>query len=87
MPSGPINDIAQALDHPQVRHRGLRIELPHPQAGRVPLVASPIKFSATPVQYRRPPPLLGEHTREILTGRLKRSESDIAALHQKGIIG
>ena len=87
VPSGPINDIAQALDHPQVRHRGLRIELPHPQAGRVPLVASPIKFSATPVQYRRPPPLLGEHTREILTGRLKRSESDIAALHQKGIIG
>ncbi|NMG32612.1 CaiB/BaiF CoA transferase family protein [Aromatoleum evansii] len=86
VPSGPINDIAQALEHPQVRHRGMRIDLPHPQAGSVPLVASPFKLSATPVRYRRPPPLLGEHTREILTQRLGRHTAEIEALYERGVI-
>ncbi|MBD5803196.1 CaiB/BaiF CoA-transferase family protein [Aromatoleum evansii] len=86
VPSGPINDIAQALDHPQVRHRGMRIELPHPQAGTVPLVASPFKLSTTPVRYDRPPPLLGEHTREILANRLGRTSAEIEALHARGVI-
>ncbi len=66
VPSGPINDIAQALADPQVGARGLRIDLPHALAGQVPLVANPIKLSATPPTYQLPPPMLGEHTVEVL---------------------
>ncbi len=66
VPCGPINDIAQALADPQVAARGLRVDLPHVLAGTVPLVANPIKLSATPPGYERAPPLLGEHTAEIL---------------------
>jgi crotonobetainyl-CoA:carnitine CoA-transferase CaiB-like acyl-CoA transferase len=66
VPCGPINDLDDVFADPQVAQRGMTVEMPHPQAGRVRLVASPMKFSATPVQYRRPPPLLGEHTIEVL---------------------
>lgn len=86
VPSGPINNIAEALEHPQVRHRGMRIDLPHPLAGTVPLVASPFKFSATPVRYQRPPPLLGEHTNEILGELLGRTPAEIKELQERGVI-
>ena len=66
VPCGPINRIDQVFEDPQVRARGIRIELPHPAAGVVPLVANPIRFSATPVEYRRAPPMLGEHSQEVL---------------------
>jgi formyl-CoA transferase len=66
VPCGPINNIAQALADPQAAARGLRIDLPHPLAGHVPLVANPIKYSATPPSYDRAPPTLGEHTDEVL---------------------
>lgn len=66
VPCGPINNIAQVFDHPQVRHRGLQFELPHPLAGKTPLVANPIKFSGTPMQYENPPPTLGQHTQQVL---------------------
>jgi crotonobetainyl-CoA:carnitine CoA-transferase CaiB-like acyl-CoA transferase len=66
VPCGPINRIDEVFADPQVRSRGLRIELPHPTAGRVPLVANPIRMTGSPVAYRRPPPLLGEHTAEVL---------------------
>jgi crotonobetainyl-CoA:carnitine CoA-transferase CaiB-like acyl-CoA transferase len=66
VPCGPINNIAQALADPQVGARALRIDLPHPLAGVVPLVANPIKLSATPPVYERPPPTLGQHTTEVL---------------------
>ena len=66
VPSGPINDLADVFKDPQVQAREMTVRLPHPLAGQVDLVASPMKFSATPVQYRRPPPLLGEHTAEVL---------------------
>ena len=66
VPCGPINDLAEVFADPQVQARGMTVEMPHPLADRVRLVASPMKFSATPVQYRRPPPLLGEHTDEVL---------------------
>jgi crotonobetainyl-CoA:carnitine CoA-transferase CaiB-like acyl-CoA transferase len=59
---GPINDLAQMFADPQVKARGLAIELPHALAGMVPQVASPIRLSETPVEYRYAPPLLGEHT-------------------------
>ncbi len=66
VPCGPINDLAEVFADPQVQARDMTVELAHPLAGQVRLVASPMKFSSTPVQYRRPPPLLGEHSDDIL---------------------
>ncbi len=66
IPCGPINDVAQVFAEPQVRHRQLQLTLPHPSAGTVPGVRNPIRYSRTPIEYLRAPPLLGEHTLEIL---------------------
>ena len=66
VPCGPINHIDQVFADPQVIARGLQITLPHTLAGSVPLVANPIRLSGSPVAYQRPPPLLGEHTAEVL---------------------
>jgi crotonobetainyl-CoA:carnitine CoA-transferase CaiB-like acyl-CoA transferase len=68
VPCSPVNDIAEVFADPQVIHRGMRVSMPHPSAGsgRVDLLANPIRFSETPVEYRLHPPLLGEHTEEIL---------------------
>jgi crotonobetainyl-CoA:carnitine CoA-transferase CaiB-like acyl-CoA transferase len=80
VPAGPINTLDQVYDDPQVRAREMRRELPHPSAGTAPIAASPLKFSATPVQYHRPPPTLGQHTEQILRDRLGLSDDAIAAL-------
>ena len=66
VPNGPINNIKQVFEEPQAVARGLCFELPHPTADSVPLVASPMRFSATPVEQKVPPPTLGQHTDEIL---------------------
>ena len=66
VPCGPINDLADVFADPQVRERGMTVSLPHPHNDALELVASPMKLSATPVQLRRPPPLLGQHTDEVL---------------------
>ena len=66
VPCGPINDLAQVFADPQVRHRGLQVRAPHAKAGEVPMVANPIRFSATPIRHDRAPPLLGEHTESVL---------------------
>ncbi len=79
VPCGPINDLADVFADPQVLARDMTVEMPHPLSGSVRLVASPMKFSATPVQYRRPPPLLGEHTAQILS-EFGLQETEIAAL-------
>jgi crotonobetainyl-CoA:carnitine CoA-transferase CaiB-like acyl-CoA transferase len=60
--------------------------MPHPLAGEVPLVASPIRMSETPVEYRRPPPLLGQHTREVLVQRLGLDKKQLDALAAAGVI-
>jgi len=86
VPCGPINSIAQALADPQIVSRGLRVDLPHPLAGRVPLVGNPIKMSATPPAYDRHPPLLGEHTEEVLRELVGCSEIEIRALREAGTI-
>ena len=85
VPCGPINDLAEAFADPQVRERAMTVQMPHPQAGSVHLVASPMKFSATPVQYRMPPPLLGEHTAQVL-GEFGIDAAAIAALREAGAI-
>ncbi|MGQ0834515.1 MAG: CaiB/BaiF CoA transferase family protein [Gammaproteobacteria bacterium] len=87
VPCGPINDIGQAFAEPQVRHRGLRIDLAHPLAGTVPLVANPINLSRTPLEYRLPPPLLGQHTDEVLSERLGYTADRIAKLRTVRAIG
>jgi len=86
VPNGPINNVAQVFEEPQVRARGVRVELDHPVAGKLPTVASPMRFSGTPVEHRLAPPLLGQHTEEILRERLGRSAAQIAALRAEGVI-
>jgi crotonobetainyl-CoA:carnitine CoA-transferase CaiB-like acyl-CoA transferase len=86
VPCGPINDLAQVFDDPQVRHRGMRVEAPHPIAGTVPMVGSPIRLSATPVSHEAPPPTLGQHTREVLVDVLGMDDAEVVALRQKGVI-
>ncbi|HEY6005291.1 MAG TPA: CaiB/BaiF CoA-transferase family protein [Anaeromyxobacter sp.] len=86
VPCGPINDLAQVFEDPQVRARGLRVEVAHPLAGAVPLVASPMRLSETPVRHGTPP-LLGEHTREVLADVLGMTEAEIEALRRGGVIG
>jgi crotonobetainyl-CoA:carnitine CoA-transferase CaiB-like acyl-CoA transferase len=86
VPCGPINDIAQVFADPQVQSRGLKVELPHSLGGTVPQVASPIRLSATPVEYRSAPPLLGEHTLEVLTKVLGLSDAEVKALREAGVL-
>lgn len=71
VPCGPINRIDEVFADPQVVARGLRVELPHPVAGMVPGVANPVRLSATPVVYRSAPPVLGQHTDEVLAEWLR----------------
>ncbi len=85
VPSGPINDLADVFADPQVQAREMTVRVPHPLAGQVDLVASPMKFSATPVQYRRAPPLLGEHTAEVLR-EFGIDGAELAALRQAGAV-
>lgn len=80
VPCGPVNDLAQVFADPQVQARGLELELPHGLAGSTPSVASPLRLSRTPVEYRRAPPQLGEHTEEVLSQWLRTSTEDIARL-------
>ncbi|KCB47746.1 CoA-transferase family III protein [Bordetella hinzii 1277] len=82
VPAGPINTLDQVYEDPQVLARGMKRELPHALAGSVPIAASPLKLSDTPVEYRRPAPMLGEHTRQILSERLGLSDEEIQALAQ-----
>jgi crotonobetainyl-CoA:carnitine CoA-transferase CaiB-like acyl-CoA transferase len=86
VPCGPINDLQQVFADPQVQARGLRVELPHPLAGSVPQVASPIRLSATPVQYRNAPPLLGEHTEQVLQRWLGLGLEQIDHLRRAGVL-
>ena len=86
VPNGPINNLKQVFEEPQVVARGVKIEMQHPTAGKVPLVASPMRFSATPVEYKLPPPTLGQHTEEILRDVLKCDAAEIARLRAEKIV-
>jgi glutaryl-CoA transferase len=80
VPCGPINRLDQVFADPQVRHRGMRFEMPHPLSGTVPQVGNPLHFSATPVAYTQAPPLLGEHTATVLAARLGLSAAALSEL-------
>lgn len=86
VPCGPINDIGQVFDDPHVKHRGMKIDLPHPLSGSVPSVASPMRFSDTKVQYPQAPPLLGQDTFDMLTKLAGLSPSELEALERDGVI-
>jgi formyl-CoA transferase len=86
VPNGPINNIDQVFEEPQVAARGMKIELDHPLAGKVPLVASPMRFSGTPLEFKSPPPTLGQHTDEVLRGMLGMSAAEIAQLRADGVV-
>jgi crotonobetainyl-CoA:carnitine CoA-transferase CaiB-like acyl-CoA transferase len=86
VPNGPINNIAQVFADPQVKARGVRIELEHASGATLPLVASPMRFSETKIDYRLAPPTLGQHTEEVLGGLLGKSAAEIARLRSAGVI-
>ena len=86
VPCGPINTLDEVFRDPQVVARGLRVEMPHPTAGTAPQVASPIRLSETPVEYRNAPPLLGEHTDDVLTSVLGLGNPAITDLRSRGVI-
>lgn len=85
VPCGAINDLAEVFADPQVQARGMTVPMPHPLADTLRVVASPMKLSGTPVQYRRAPPLLGEHTDEVLA-ELGWSDAERAELRRQDVL-
>jgi formyl-CoA transferase len=86
IPCGPVNDMASLFADPQVLHREMVAELPHPTIGSLRLTGVPIKYEATPGQVRLPPPLLGEHSEEILDSVLGYPPDRIAELREAGVV-
>jgi crotonobetainyl-CoA:carnitine CoA-transferase CaiB-like acyl-CoA transferase len=86
VPNGPINTIEQAFAEPQAVARGAKVDIAHPLAGHVSLAASPMRFSETPITYDVPPPLLGQHTDDVLRGLLGLADERIAQLRSDGIV-
>jgi formyl-CoA transferase len=86
VPCAPIQTIDQVFNAPQVRHREMLVEVDHPTAGSVRMAGIPVKFSATPASVRLPPPLLGQHTEQILATWLGMGADEIARLKEKGIL-
>jgi crotonobetainyl-CoA:carnitine CoA-transferase CaiB-like acyl-CoA transferase len=86
VPCGPINDVGEVFANEQVKARAMAVELPHPAAGKVTLVRSPMKMSATPATSTMAPPLLGQHTEEVLREVLGKSGDEVAALRERGVV-
>jgi crotonobetainyl-CoA:carnitine CoA-transferase CaiB-like acyl-CoA transferase len=87
VPCGPVNTIDQAFAHPQVQARDMEIKMTHPATGdEVSLIGNPIKYSETTADYRRPPPMLGQHTRGVLEELLGLGAAEVAALREKGVV-
>lgn len=85
IPCGPINNMKQLFDDPQVKEREMVVNVDHPTAGSIPLVGSPLKLSRTPVEIKRHPPLAGEHSKDILI-ELGYTEEEIVELLNKRVI-
>ena len=86
VPCGPINNMQEVFEDPQVRHRKLRVDMPHSLGGTASMVASPLRLSKTPVEYRLAPPSLGQHNEEVLKGLLGKSQAEIDKLKTGGIL-
>ena len=86
---GPINTLKQVFADPHVQARGVVVEMPHaslPQGGTVKVIANPVRLSETPADYRLPPPVLGQHTDEVLKQALGLDDGRLAELRGKGVI-
>ena len=86
VPCGPIQNIAEVFDDPQVLARNMVVTLQHPESGAVATVANPIKFSSTALEYSKAPPRLGEDTDTVLAQVLGLSDADISALKERGVV-
>ncbi len=86
VPFGPINTIDQVFDDPQVKARGLRVDLDHPLAGTTPTVRNPIRYSDTELEFKDAPPLLGQHTESVLQNVLDLDAGEIERLRGGGVI-
>jgi formyl-CoA transferase len=86
VPCGPINRLDEVFANPQVKARGMEVVLPHPSGGEVHVPASPMKLSATPPRYDAPPPMLGQHTGEVLAQLLGMDEAEVKALRDRGVV-
>ena len=87
IPCGPVNNMQRLFTDPQVKHRGMIAEVPHPTIGTLRLAGIPIKYSETPGAIRRHPPLLGEHTNAVLAEALGISGDRVESLKARGVIG
>jgi crotonobetainyl-CoA:carnitine CoA-transferase CaiB-like acyl-CoA transferase len=86
IPAGPINDLAAVFSSPEAADARLVRQMPHAAAESVPTIANPVRFSATPVDYRTAPPLLGQHTEAVLRDELGYGDREIGALRESGTI-
>ncbi len=86
IPSGPINNMKEVFDDPQVLHRGMLLEMPHPTAKKIRVAGIPVKYSETKAEARLHPPLLGEHTEEILKKYLGYDDRKIGQLRKEAVI-
>ncbi len=86
VPCGPINNYQQVFEDPQVQHRGLRVDIPREDGGHVATIASPLRLSATPPRYDRPPPTVGNATDRVLADVLGYDTSRIEALRRRGVV-
>ncbi len=86
LPCGPINTVAEVFDHPQAEARELELEAEHPAVGAVRLAGFPYKLSQTPAEVRQPPPMLGQHTEEVLRELLGYRPSEVAEMRESGAI-
>ncbi len=86
VPFAPVNSVLDALHHPQIAARGMRINLPHDHGGTVPTPGNPIRLSRTPVRYRGAAPVLGGDTEQILCDELGRSPEEVERLRAAGSI-
>ena len=83
---GPINTLKQVFDDPHVIARGMEVQMKHSSGEMVTVIANPVRLSETPVDYRLAPPLLGEHTSEVLQDLLGMDNATFASLKKKGVI-
>ena len=86
LPAGPVYSMSEIFSDPQVLHRKMLVKINHSKIGEINQVGIPMKFSGTEPQIKTPPPILGEHTAEVLNNLLGYSERRIAELEAKGIV-
>jgi len=86
VPAGPVNELPEVFADPQIRHRGMLVQVEDPEAGTIPMPANPMRFSATPIEGYEHPPRLGEHTGEVLGRVLGLTAAEVDELHQRGVV-